>query len=239
MKLTAELSSREGVGSDTSEPELVELARKGHEAAIREIIRRMNPRLFRIARGIVDNDAIAEEVVQEAYLVAFTRIDEFRGDSKLATWITRITLNAAKMRLRKIRPAQEYDSINESRNADISVVAFPGVQIPGPEAEQGRAQFRLLIEAAVTELPSTLRVPFILREAEGMSVAAIAEDLGISVITVKTRLFRARRQLRSVMEEKIKGGFDSIFPFDGLRCAGMADSVVEILIEASDPPRDG
>ncbi|WP_298448681.1 RNA polymerase sigma factor [uncultured Marinobacter sp.] len=239
MKQTAELSSREGVGSDTSEPELVELARKGHEAATREIIRRMNPRLFRIARGIVDNDATAEEVVQEAYLVAFTRIDEFRGDSRLATWITRITLNAAKMRLRKIRPAQEYDSINESRNADVSVVAFPGVQIPGPEAEQGRAQFRLLIEAAVTELPSTLRVPFVLREAEGMSVAAIAEDLGISVITVKTRLFRARRQLRSVVEEKIKGGFDSIFPFDGLRCAGMADSVVEILIEAPDPPGDG
>ncbi|MFP3977608.1 MULTISPECIES: RNA polymerase sigma factor [Marinobacter] len=238
MKLIAELPGTKGVGFDTSEPELVALAREGHEAAIREIIRRLNPRLFRIARGIVDNDAIAEEVVQEAYLVAFTRIDEFRGDAKLATWITRITLNAAKMRLRKIRPAQEYDSINESQNADVSVVAFPGVQIPSPEAEQGRAQFRALIEAAVTELPSTLRVPFILREAEGMSVAAIAQDLDISVITVKTRLFRARRQLRSVMEEKIKGGFDSIFPFDGLRCAGMADSVVEILVETAGAQRD-
>lgn len=239
MKLTAEQTNSKNVGADTPEPELVECAREGHEAAIREIVRRMNPRLFRIARGIVDNDGIAEEVVQEAYLIAFTRIDEFRGEAKLATWITRITLNAAKMRLRKIRPAQEYDAINETRNGDVSVVAFPGVQIPGPEAEQGRAQFRVLIEAAVTELPSTLRVPFILREAEGMSVAAIAEDMGISVVTVKTRLFRARRQLRSVVEEKIKGGFDSIFPFDGLRCAGMADSVVEILVTNSGAKRDG
>jgi len=238
MKLTAELPNIKGVGFDTPESELVELARNGHEVAIREVIRRMNPRLFRIARGIVDNDAVAEEVVQEAYLIAFTRINEFRGESRLATWITRITLNAARMRLRKIRPAQEYDSINESQNPEVSVVAFPGVQIPSPEVEQGRAQFRILIEAAVTELPSTLRVPFVLREVEGMTVAAIAEDLGISVITVKTRLFRARRQLRNLLEAKIKGGFDSIFPFDGLRCAGMADSVVEILIAIPDAQRD-
>ena len=62
-----------------------------------------------------------------------------------------------------------------------------------------------------------------------MAVAAIAKDLDISVINVKTRLFRARKQLRSVLEAKIQGGFDSIFPFDGVRCAGMANSVVEIL----------
>ncbi len=238
MKLTADILDFKSIGVDTPEPELVELARNGHEIAVREIIRRMNPRLFRIARGIVDDDAIAEEVVQEAYLIAFTRIDEFRGEAKFATWVTRITLNAAKMRLRKIRPTQEYDSVNESQNSDASVVAFPGAQTLNPEAEQGRAQFRILIEAAVTKLPSTLRVAFILREAEGMSVAAIAEDLGISVITVKTRLFRARRQLRGVLEEKIKGGFDSIFPFDGLRCAGMANSVVEILSTAIDDGPD-
>lgn len=229
MKLTAETIDIRSVGVDTPELELVELARKGQEVAVREIIRRMNPRLFRIARGIVDNDAIAEEVVQEAYLIAFTRISEFRGEAKFATWITRITLNAAKMRLRKIRPTQEYDSVDEPQNLGVSVVAFPGSKTLNPESEQGRDQFRVLLESAVTQLPSTLRVPFVLREAEGMPIAAIAEDLGISVITVKTRLFRARRQLRGIMEKKIQGGFDSIFPFDGMRCANMASSVVEIL----------
>ncbi|HTN34421.1 MAG TPA: RNA polymerase sigma factor [Marinobacter sp.] len=229
MKLIAETLDIITVGVDTPESDLVDLARTGHEVAVREIIRRMNPRLFRIARGIVDSDAIAEEVVQEAYLIAFTRIDDFRGEAKFATWITRITLNAAKMRLRKIRPTQEYDSVNETQNLGVSVVAFPGTKTLNPESEQGREQFRTLIEAAVTRLPNTLRVAFVLREAEGMSVADIAEDLGISVITVKTRLFRARRQLRSILEEKINGGFDSIFPFDGMRCANMASSVVEIL----------
>lgn len=235
LKLTNDGLDLSSVGVETPEPELVELARQGHEVAVREMIRRLNPRLFRIARGIVDNDAIAEEVVQEAYLIAFTRIDEFRGEAKFATWITRIALNAAKMRLRKIRPTLEYDSINETHHSDASVVAFPGTRSLNPEAEQGRAQFRAVLENAVTQLPSTLRVAFVLREAEGMSVAAIAQDLGVSAITVKTRLFRARRQLRSVLEEKIQGGFDSIFPFDGLRCAGMADSVVEILNTGSEP----
>lgn len=217
------------VMGDLPELELVKLARGSHEAAIREIIRRMNPRLFRIARGLVDNDSIAEEVVQEAYLIAFTKIDGFRGEATFSTWITRITLNAAKMRLRNAQPTQEYDSVNESQHANASVLVFPGAKAPNPEVEQGQAQFRALIELAVTELPAKLRVVFVLRETEGMTVAAIAKDLGISVLSVKTRLFRARKQLRSFLEAKMRGGFDSIFPFDGLRCAGMADSVVAIL----------
>ncbi len=229
MNISAEKSDANSTDSNVPETQLVDLAREGHESAIREIIRRMNPRLFRIARGIVDNDSEAEEVVQETYLVAFTRIDEFRGEAKFATWITRIALNAAKMRLRKIRPTEEYDSINEPLDLGVSVVAFPGSRVSSPENEHGRAQFRELLESAVSQLPGHLRLTFVLREAEGMSVAAIAEDLGISAITVKTRLFRARRHLRRILEAKIKGGFDSVFPFDGVRCVRMADSVVEVL----------
>ncbi|AZT83424.1 RNA polymerase sigma factor [Marinobacter sp. NP-4(2019)] len=229
MNISAEKSDANSVDSNVPENQLVDLARKGHENAIREIIRRMNPRLFRIARGIVDNDSEAEEVVQETYLIAFTRIDEFRGEAKLATWITRIALNAAKMRLRKVRPTEEYDSVNEPLDPGVSVVAFPGSRVSSPESEHGRAQFREFLESAVSQLPGHLRLTFVLREAEGMSVAAIAEDLGISAVTVKTRLFRARRHLKRILEARIKGGFDSVFPFDGVRCARMADSVVEIV----------
>ncbi|OEY65396.1 RNA polymerase sigma factor [Marinobacter sp. X15-166B] len=238
MNYTADNPALRRATPESPETDLVELARGGDEAAVRELIRRMNPRLFRIARGIVDRDSIAEEVVQEAYLIAFTRIDEFRGEAKFSTWITRIALNAAKMRLRKIRPTQEYDAVNEGAHGDAEVLVFPGAKTPNPEMEHGRAQFRTLIEAAVAELPSALRLVFVLRETEGMTVAAIAADLGISVISVKTRLFRARRQLRGILETKVKGGFDSIFPFDGLRCAGMADSVVEILDTVADARHD-
>ncbi len=210
----------------TAEAELVTRAKQGEEAAIRELIRRMNPRLFRIARGIVFTDADAEEVVQESYLKAFTHLDTFRAEARFSTWIIRIAINTARMRLRSARPQEEYDTVTEPRNATESVLAFPGQETNMPEAALGRTQLRALLESTVAQLPSDLRLPFLMREAENMSVRAIARHLSLNPITVKTRLFRARRRLRTALEERIHGGFDAIFPFDGARCAGMADRVV-------------
>lgn len=210
----------------TAEAELVTRAKQGEEAAIRELIRRMNPRLFRIARGIVFTDADAEEVVQESYLKAFTHLDTFRTEARFSTWIIRIAINTARMRLRSARPQEEYDTVTEPRNATESVLAFPGQEANMPEAALGRTQIRALLESTVAQLPSDLRLPFLMREAENMSVRAIARHLSLNPITVKTRLFRARRRLRTALEERIHGGFDAIFPFDGARCAGMADRVV-------------
>lgn len=237
MKISFDsLSSKSSIGPQTSENELVRLAKQGHETAVREIIRRLNPRLFRIARGIMDNDAEAEEIVQETYLIAFSRIGEFRGDAALSTWATKIALNAARMRLRKRHPTEEYDSVSEEFHQEASVIEFPGSRQRSPENEHGVAQFGEWVETAVSELPSNLRVVFVLREAEGMALADIALDLGITVMTVKTRLFRARRHLKSLLESRIKGGFETVYPFDGDRCAHMADSVVELLADFIRPP---
>lgn len=208
------------------EAALVAAAREGDETAIRALVRRLNPRLFRIARGIVASDAEAEEVVQEAYLTAFTRLDEFRGEARFSTWITRIVLNAARMQARRARPQEEYDTVAEDDAICTSILAFPGQQLEGAEAALGRLQVRGLLEAAVTELPPDLRLPLLMREAEGMSVLAIARDLSLNPLTVKTRLFRARRRLRIALERRVHGGFDAVFPFDGARCAGMAERVV-------------
>ena len=82
---------------------------------------------------------------------------------------------------------------------------------------------------ALTALPPELRLVFLLREAEGLAVAAIARDLALNPITVRTRLFRARRLLRSALEARLQGGFAAVFPFDGARCAHMADRVVAAL----------
>jgi RNA polymerase sigma-70 factor, ECF subfamily len=147
---------------DTPETELVELARERSEAAVRELIRRLNPRLFRAARGMLDGDAEAEEVVQEAYLTAFTRLQEFRGEARFSTWITRILLNAAAMRRRRFRDQVEYDTVAEKEINDPQVLTFPGAGFPGPEAELGRSQFRGMIEAAVAALPPELRLVFLL-----------------------------------------------------------------------------
>lgn len=230
MKPTRQTEFKEIIiGPLTEEGELVALTKRGSELAIREVIRRLNPRLFRIARGIVENDAEAEDIVQETYLIAFSRIDEFRGDSKLSTWATKIALNTARMRLRKFRKTEEYDSVLETHSQSASIIEFPGMKERTLESMQGQAQFLEWLEGAVSRLPSNLRIVFVLREAEGMSLAEIATDLDVTVMTVKTRLFRARRQLRSLLESKIQGGFGAVYPFDGARCAHMADSVVELL----------
>lgn len=227
MTFHAAPSFAEPHGPHSAEAELVAAARLRSESAVRELVRRLNPRLFRVARGIAPSDAEAEEIVQEAYLTAFTRLDLFRGEARFSTWITRIAINAALMRSRRPRPTEEYDTVTEAPEHQILV--FPGTRPEPPDTALGRAQIRALLEAAVTELPPDLRLAFLLHEAEGMSIQTIAEDLSVNPLTVKTRLFRARRRLRLALEQRIQGGFEAIFPFDGQRCAGMADRVCDAL----------
>ncbi len=209
-----------------SEERLVEAARRSDEAAMRELIHRLNPRLFRVARGIVESDAEAEEVVQEAHIAAFTGLAEFRGDARFSTWVTRIALNAARMRRRAARPHEGYDTVDERETGEADVLAFPGRTRETAEATFGREEVRVMLEQAVAALPDHLRLVFLLREAEGRSIMEIARDLELNPLTVKTRLFRARRRLRSLLEARLKGGFLAVFPFAGARCARLADRVI-------------
>jgi RNA polymerase sigma-70 factor (ECF subfamily) len=211
----------------TPEADLVAAARAGHEAAVRELIRRLNPRLFRIARGIAESDAEAEEIVQETYMKAFTHLEGFGGTATFATWATRIAINTALMRRRGRSPQQDYDTVTETDTPQI--LAFPGHRPEAPDAALGRTQVRALLEQAVAELPPDLRLPFLLHAVEGMSVLAIARDLSMNPVTVRTRVFRARRRLRAALERRVRGGFEAIFPFDGARCAAMTDRVVAAL----------
>ncbi len=209
----------------SSEEALVALARERSEAAVRELVRRLNPRLFRVARGILDSDAEAEEVVQESYLSAFAHLSEFRGEAQFSTWITRIVLNGARMRRRRARPQVEYDTVARTVPRPDDLLSFPNGGIEGPESALGRSQLRGLLEAAIGGLPPELRLVFLLRESEGMNVASIAREIGLNPITVRTRLFRARRKLRVELSARLRGGFEAAFPFDGARCAGMADRI--------------
>lgn len=211
------------------EAELVELARSGDESAIRELIQRLNPRLFRIIRGIVDSDAVAEELVQETYLSAFTRLEMFRGEARFSTWIISIATNLARMQRRGHRILEGYDTVTEIEPRAGTVLAFPGPGPNRPEPSLGRTQFRELLESAIADLTPDFRLPFLMHEVEGISISTIAHLLQINPTTVKTRLFRARRKLRTGLQAKIQGGFDEVFPFDGARCRGMADRVVSRL----------
>jgi len=207
---------------------LVEAARRGDEQAIRALVQQLNPRLFRVARGIVDSDAEAEDVLQQSYLLAFTRLDQYRGEAAFSTWVTRITINAARMHLRGRRNEDAYDTVSDTP-ANRSAESEP---FEAPEDSAMRRQAGRLLRDAVSRLPEPLRLVFLLREVEDMDIREIAHDLRINPITVKTRLFRARRRLRATLEASVKNGATELFPFDGARCAAMADRVITQLREA-------
>lgn len=220
----------EGLGDE----ELVSLARQGSENAIRALIKRNNQRLFRVARAVLRDDAEAEDVVQETYVRAFTRLDGFKGNAMFSTWLTRIALNEALTRLRRRRPSAGIEELDDAAAKDGGrVIMFPTSLMPlGADAESGRRQARQLLEQAIDELPAAFRVVFMLRDVEEMSVEETATQLSLKPETVKTRLFRARRLMRAAIERRLSAGFAELFPFDGVRCERMADRVVERLRQA-------
>lgn len=226
MKAIRSAAERRGDIDMLDDGALVMLARTRDETAVRTIIKRHNQRLFRTARAIVRDDAEAEDVVQEAYVRAFTHLDSFRGDSALSTWLTRIALNEALARLRRRRPTVGLDHPDlETGEAGGRILTFPS-PMADPEAEADRARMREMLEHAVDGLPEAFRIVFVLREIEEMSTEETAGHLGIRPETVKTRLHRARRLMRLAIEREFAGTLSGAFPFDGARCAHMADRVL-------------
>ena len=206
--------------------ELVSLARHRDEDAVRVLVRRYNQRLFRIARGIVRDETEAEDIVQATYVRAFTQLDRFRGEAAFSTWLTRIALNEAYGRLRRKRQMVELSEVDRPAQGG-QVIMFPTTPRPtDPEAAVGREQVRHLLEGALDRLPEPFRTVFILRELEGLSIEETASLLAVKPDTVKTRLFRARRLMRTEIEKSVSANFAELFPFAGNRCAGMADRVV-------------
>lgn len=194
---------------------------------MRLIIRRHNQRLFRVARGLLRDDAEAEDVVQETYVRAFSGLDRFRGDARLSTWLTRIAMNEALGRIRARRPSVDLD---DAHLIEGQMLMSPTVPIQfDPEAEAARSHVGRVLEEAVDGLPEAFRMVFVLRDVEGMSTEETAGCLAIQAETVKTRLHRARRLLRTALEKRLTAGFHELFPFDGARCAYMADRVIERL----------
>ncbi|WP_262027509.1 RNA polymerase sigma factor [Microvirga sp. Mcv34] len=212
---------------------LVERARRQDGAALRLIMERHNRQLYHVARSVLRDDAEAEDVVQEAYLRAFTHLEGFRSEARLATWLTRIALNEALERLRKRRPSvdlQQIDTINEQGEA--RVIYLPSARQDGdPEAAAARAEIRRSLERAIDGLPDPFRIVFVLRDIEEMSIEATAGQLGLRPETVKTRLHRARRLLRQSLHETLSAALTDAFPFAGTRCARITQTVLERLTD--------
>jgi len=217
--------------------ELVQLALQRDSNAFRAIMQRHNRRLYRVARSIMHDDSEAEDVVQEAYVLAFSNLAKFRAESSLATWLTRITLNEALGRLRRRRPTVDLSSLDLPSGAQV--IPFPTMPSnEDPERNAAQREIRCLIERAIDELPEIFRVVFVMRDVEDMSIEETAAFLSLRPETVKTRLHRARKLLRQALNDKLAPVLTDVFPFAGRRCQRITDEVLNRL-QLLPPPAAG
>lgn len=198
----------------------------GDRAVLVALMRQHNQRLYRAARSILRDDADAEDAVQEAYLQAFRAIGQFRGDSRLSTWLTRIAINTALARRRqRVRQAEVvWLDADPAADAEVAMTIDPSQEDPARAA--ARAELRALIESRIDRLPEAFRTVFVLRGVEELSVEETAGLLGIPPQTVRTRFFRARALLRESLARDIDAGIEGAFGFAGERCDRIVAGVL-------------
>ncbi|AKJ30841.1 RNA polymerase sigma-54 factor RpoN [Caldimonas brevitalea] len=210
-----------------TDAELVESVLAGDACAFEAIMRRHNRLMFRTARSIVGDDAEAQDVVQEAYLRAFTAIAGWRGASALATWLARIAMNVAVSIQRKKSRWIEMDSPDEVlEDGPERTLSETGAGPAGPEEQAAQAQVRRLLEQAIDRLPPIYRSVFMLRAVEELSVEEAAETLAVTPDVVKTRFLRARAMLRSELGAEVGVAAQRVHTFAGERCDAVVATVL-------------
>jgi len=213
--------------------ELAQRIASGDKGAFELLMRRHNQILYRTARSILKDDAEAEDAVQEAWLLAYRAIGNFRGDAKLSTWLVRIAVNEAISRGRKrSRGAEVIQLSGETQEDGGAVEENVNRTLPEqPEHAARRAQTRKLLEAKIDELPDAFRTVFVLRALEELSVEESAVALGIPDATVRSRFFRARGLLREALSKEIDLAHGDAFAFAGARCDRIVAGVLAKLEE--------
>jgi RNA polymerase sigma-70 factor, ECF subfamily len=209
-----------------SDLEVVQLVLGGDTMRFESIMRRYNRRLYRIARGVLRNDADAEDAVQDAYLKAFENLHRFQGTGPLSAWLAKITLNEALGRLRRTGNASDSISLDDPEEGEeANFMADLISSLPSPEQNVARGEMRRLLETAIDALPDVYRMVFMLCGVEEMSVAETAECLNVEPATVKTRYHRARKILQQQLSSLIDSTAGDAFSFDGQRCDRIVSGV--------------
>jgi len=210
--------------SDLPDERLVELAKANNLQAFEALMRRHNRRLFRVTRGILRDEGAAEDAVQEAYLRAFTKLDSYKPTGRFSAWLTRVALNEALMMRRRDRTdTVSLDEVGE----DAQPRAWSGgSETPTGEQFVEAAHARVLLEHAIDGLPENFRMVFVLRVVEGLDVRETAECLELNLNTVRTRLFRAQRQLRGELSRLLHSESSEIFDFGADRCDRVVERVL-------------
>jgi len=192
------------VSAGFDESALVAQAKARDQNAFAELVNRYERKIYRLAKNITRNDEDAEDVLQDAFLKAYTHLDNFKGDSKFYTWIVRIAVNEALMRLRKRKTDRSVPLDDPVELGEETVQREIAVWEDNPEQQYSQEEWRKILDDAVDSLKPDFRTVFVLRDIEELSTEETAETLGISVPAVKSRLLRARLALRERLTRQFK-----------------------------------
>jgi len=196
-----------------AELELVRRAREGDASAFGSLIRPYEARIFRLAMSITQNREDAEDVLQEAFLKAYEHLEQFQGNSKFYTWIVRIAVNQALMKLRKRKSDRAVSLDEQIDTGEDTVVREIAAWDPDPEQQYSQEELHKILNEAVLGLTPIYRTVFTLRDIDGLSTEETAEALDLSVPAVKSRLLRARLQLRDKLTRFFKRKGDDAFAY--------------------------
>ncbi len=197
----------------TDESELVAKARRGDAQAFTVLVNRYERKIFRLARHITQNEEDAEDVLQETFLKAYEHLGGFQEQSKFYTWLVRIAVNEALMKLRKRRSGKLL-SLDETIDTGEETVAREiAVWDDNPEQRYSQEELRAILQQAVDGLAPIFRTVFVLRDIDELSTEETAEALGISIPAVKSRLLRARLQLRDRLTRFFKRKVDNAYSY--------------------------
>jgi RNA polymerase sigma-70 factor (ECF subfamily) len=203
------VSSQAGADETT----LVAQSREGDTAAFGELVRRYEGKIFRLAQHVTQNREDAEDVLQETFMKAYEHLDQFQGNSKFYTWIVRIAVNQALMKLRR-RKTDKSVSLDETIDTgEDTMVREIAAWDEDPEQRFSRDELGGILDTAVQSLEPPYRSVFMLRDVDELSTEETAEALGLSVPAVKSRLLRARLQLREKLTRYFKRKGDDAFAY--------------------------
>jgi RNA polymerase sigma-70 factor (ECF subfamily) len=217
--------------AELTDSEIVARVRGGDRRIFELLMRRHNQRLYRAARAIVRDESDAEDILQQAYLLAYTHLDQFEARAEFSTWLMRILINVATRRLRTLQRVRAVTDTHEEATLDQDArLRHPS---PDPEHRAYASELHEMLEDAVDGLPDDYRLVFMLRTVEGLSTKETAEAMGIGEESVKTRLHRGRALLRRGLTARLGTAAAGAFQFQAPRCDRVVAWVMSQLPDAS------
>ena len=208
-KVSMTVSSQAGIDEAT----LVAQARDGDTTAFGELVRRYEGKIFRLAQHVTQNREDAEDVLQETFMKAYEHLDQFQGNSKFYTWIVRIAVNQALMKLRRRKTDKSVSLDDSIDTGEDTIVREIAAWDEDPEQQYSREELGGILDSAVQSLEPLYRSVFVLRDIDELSTEETADALGLSVPAVKSRLLRARLQLREKLTRYFKRMGDDAFAY--------------------------